>query len=188
MLSLRKPSPARLRSLLEQQEEQNLSYPEVGGTRSTLPSGYRHGRHETTLGHGGPVFDRAVEELRSWRAQRGAGVGVTPSDAAIETGTGVVLTPRLAGVYLTLACRIVYVIAEPDKFGFAYGTLPHHILEGEEAFIIHREPSGLVRFTVTAFVRPRGRLLRLVVPFAAELDQWFVRRYLRAMDQSPADA
>lgn len=188
MLSLRKPSPAHLRSLLDQQEEQNLSYPEVGATRTGLPPGYRHGRHEVTLGGGARVFDRAVQDLRNWRPQRGAGVAVTPSNAAIESGTALVLTPRVAGVYLTLACRLVYVTAEPDRFGFAYGTLPHHVLQGEEAFVVQRDQTDAVLFTVTTFVRPRGRFWRVLAPFADELDQLFVRRYLRAMGQSPAEA
>jgi uncharacterized protein (UPF0548 family) len=184
MASILKPSPARLQSLLKDQEERDLSYPEVGATRGALPPGYRHGTQETTLGHGATIFNRAVVDLRSWQAQRGAGVGVTPSDAAIETATTVVLTPRVAGVYLALACRIVYVVAEPHRFGFAYGTLPHHILEGEEAFVVERDESDSVRFSVTAFVRPRGRFLRLLAPFVDEFDQWFVRRYMRSMDRS----
>ena len=62
--------------------------------------------------------------------------------------------------------RIVYVTDEPHRFGFAYGTLPAHPEQGEEAFHIETDSHGMVRFVVTAFSRPRHSLARIGSPVA----------------------
>lgn len=186
MLSLMRPSAGRLEALVREQRDEALSYREAGATQSTLPPGYRYGRHEVELGHGEAVFAQAVDGLQRWRVHNRARVEVIPGDAPVETGTDVVLDVRIARVHLTLVCRIVYVTAEAHRFGFAYGTLPRHVLEGEEAFVVEHDENGVVRFTITAFVRPHGALARLA-PFVDELDQYFVRRYLRAMQDHVAD-
>ena len=38
--------------------------------------------------------------------------------------------------------EVVAVVDEPDRQGFAYGTLTGHPLRGEEAFIVERLPDG----------------------------------------------
>jgi uncharacterized protein (UPF0548 family) len=52
-----------------------------------------------------------------------------------------ILSLGVAAIRLRAPCRIVYVIDEPDRRGFAYGTLPGHPERGEEAFIISRRPA-----------------------------------------------
>jgi uncharacterized protein (UPF0548 family) len=51
---------------------------------------------------------------------------------------------------------------DPDRYGFAYGTLPAHPEEGEELFLVTRGGDDTVRFEITAFSRPHdlglGRL------------------------------
>ncbi len=181
MISPLRPSPGRLEALLRAQRHEDLTYPEAGATRGSLPDGYVHGRHEAVLGRGDALFERAGDALRAWAVHRGAGVGVTPPDAPVATGSTVVLSTRLAGIHLTFACRVVYVVGEEHRSGFAYGTLPRHLLQGEEAFVVERDEAGVVRFTITAFLRPRAKLLRRL-PFLAHVDQAFVRRrYLPAL-------
>ena len=75
-----------------------------------------------------------------------------------------------------------------DVVGFAYGTLGHHVVEGEEAFAVRRDTDGTVRFEVDSFVRPRGRLLSLAGPLVGPLDHRLVRRYLRGMQAFVAAA
>ncbi len=181
MISPLRPTPGRLDAILRGQQDAQLTYREVGATRGPLPPGYLHGNHEVALGRGDACFERAAEALRSWSVHRGGGVDVTPPDAPIQPGTVVVLTAHLAGLHLTFACRVVYAVDEPGRWGFAYGTLPRHLIEGEEAFVVERDDDGAVRFRITAFVRPHGGVLRLGAPFLDDVDQWFVRRYLRAM-------
>jgi uncharacterized protein (UPF0548 family) len=39
--------------------------------------------------------------------------------------------------------RVVAVADEPDRCGFAYGTLPGHAVCGEEAFVVARDEAAL---------------------------------------------
>ena len=188
VLSLVRPGPADLEAALLTQRDANPSYPEVGATQGPLPVGYRHGHHSLLLGRGDAVFERGARGLRSWAAHRGAEVDVFPPGAPVEPGAAVLLIVRIAGLYLTFACQIVYVVAEADRSGFAYGTLPRHLLRGEEAFVVERDEAGDVRFTITAFVRARDGLPRLVAPVLEECDQRFVKKYLRALRREASDA
>ena len=187
MLSIAEPSPAALDRLVARQHGQPFSYPDVGATPTSVPNGHRNGRQVVELGRGEAVFERASQGLRTWQAHRRAGVHVHPADAPLEEGVDVVLAVRVAHVWSTVACRLVYVLEEPTRFGFAYGTLPDHVLEGEEAFTVERDDTDLVRFVVSAFFRPRGPIMAAVGPLVFRLDQQLVRRYLRGMQQHVTD-
>src|SRR5262249_23770574 len=63
------------------QAKQDVSYRQVGATRSDLPSGYVHDRESADLGpFDSATFDRAGTALNSWRVQAGAGLNVFPGD------------------------------------------------------------------------------------------------------------
>jgi uncharacterized protein (UPF0548 family) len=176
-----RPSSAELDRLLAEQGSAALTYGEVGATRSRLPDGYRHDEHTTVLGTGDRVFERAVLGLHRWEPHRGAGLSVRPDAAELVPGTALVVALPLPLVTAVAACRIVYVVDEPGEFGFAYGTLPVHPEQGEEAFIVRRDPGGVVRFTIRAFSRPRHPLARLGRPVARAVQVATTRRYLEAL-------
>lgn len=182
-----KPSAAALADLLRDQRDAELTYRHVGATAARLPHGYCHGRQAVQLGHGADVFAKACEGLRGWRAHARAGVEVHPREAAVGEGLTVVLAARVARLYLTVACRVVWVIDERKRFGFAYGTLPHHVIEGEEAFVVERDDSDVVRFRMTAFTRPRGRATSAFAPLVHAVDQHIARRYLRGLRDHVAE-
>lgn len=181
LLSLAPPDVRVLDALLRAQAGESFSYGDVGATRTALPAGYRHGVQEARLGRGEDAFRRAVEGLRHWRAHVGGGVAVYPPDLVVAAGTDVVLLARLGPALAVVCSRVVYVVDEADRFGFAYGTLPHHLIQGEEAFMIERDVAGEVRFHVRAFFRPRPSPLRLVGRVVYALDQHLVRRYIDGM-------
>ena len=187
MLSLRTPSPAVVDALLHEQQDEPFSYPEVGGTDGTFPDDYQHVRHEVDLGHGPEVFDRAVDGLRRWQAHVRAGVAVRPPHALVQEGLTVALTVPVAGLYVSVACRVVYVVEQLGRWGFAYGTLPHHMVEGAEAFIVEGDEADTVRFGVSAFSRPRGPVSRALTPAVRVLDHRIARRYLRGLQQHVAE-
>ena len=60
--------------------------------------------------------------------------GVFPGAQEILTGATVVVTLGTPIVALAVPCRIVSVIDGQTRWGFAYGTLPGHPEQGEEAF------------------------------------------------------
>ena len=86
---------------------------------------------------------------------------------------------RVLGIWATGVCRIVEVIDEPDRFGFSYGTLPHHPEEGEEMFAVRDNGDGSVTYRVAAFSRPAGIVTRLIGPLGRIIQRFMTRRYLQ---------
>ncbi len=157
VLFARRADDATLDGLLERVSTEDLSYPEVGETLGAPPPGYRHDNDSLVLGRGQDVFDRAMAGLERWEAHRAARVRIHPSDASIVEGTDVALALPFGRIYVLAACRIVAAVDEPNRFGFAYGTLPIHPERGEEAFIVERD-GETVTFHVSAFSRPADGL------------------------------
>lgn len=108
-------------------------------------------------------------------------------DTPIEIGANVALIARHAGFWSLNACRIVYLIEEagdPERFGFAYGTLPAHGERGEERFTVefHRADAS-VWYDLYAFSRPWA-LARLAYPYARLLQRRFARDSMSAMKRA----
>lgn len=181
MVVLGKLPRHRLVEALERGSSASPTYSEVGATRSPdLPDGYRHDRYQMVLGSGDPVFRSAVDGLRSWRAHEGAGVKVLP-DAPVEGGGTVVLAVHVGPAWAIAPCRVVYVIEEHVRWGFAYGTLPGHPERGEEAFLVEHDLTGLVTFRIAAFSRPADLLARIGAPVTRMVQQRVTRQYLQAL-------
>jgi uncharacterized protein (UPF0548 family) len=77
--------------------------------------------------------------------------------------------------------RVVYVVDEPKRKGFAYGTLAGHPEDGEEAFFIEQRDDGSVWITIRAFSRPSSRFWWAVYPVLRLSQEFYTRRYLRAL-------
>jgi uncharacterized protein (UPF0548 family) len=65
---------------------------------------------------------RSVAALRGWQVHRRAGLAVYASQASAQPGAVVTLLLGRAGIGLYAPCRVVYVMDQPTKQGFAYGT------------------------------------------------------------------
>ena len=167
--------PAVVRSL----QAAAFTYPEVGATRTMAPDGYHSICERVTLL--GADFDQAVIELMSWQVQRRAAFTVVASSPTIEVGAVAQLRLGWGAVALRSPVRVVSVVDEPDRRGFAYGTLPGHPESGEEAFVLERLPDGLVVFEITAFSRPATWWSRLGAPATRLVQRVITRRYLRAL-------
>lgn len=77
--------------------------------------------------------------------------------------------------------RVVYVIAETNRVGFAYGTMTGHPESGEESFVLDRRDDDSVWFTLRSFSRPSTWYYRLAAPVLRVQQERFTRRYLRAL-------
>lgn len=155
-----------------------LTYPEVGATAGPLPAGYRHVRESAVIGTGRARFDAAAEAVMRWGMLRGAGVRVRATTEVAAVGSEVVvgLGPVQA------PCRVVYVVDEPDRRGFAYGTLPGHAESGEELFAVRFDPATeRVYAEVAAFSRHGTWWSRLAGPVTSLLQRVVTARYLRAL-------
>jgi uncharacterized protein (UPF0548 family) len=183
LLSLSPPSLEALSRLVRAQGALGLTYTEVGATSAVLPAGYHHDRWEADLGSFDESrFARSVGALRQWEAQQGAGLTIFPGED-VKPGATFALVIRLPIGFVTAAGRVVYVVDEPGHYGFAYGTLPAHPEQGEEAFHIERDGDRL-RFRVVAFSRPRHPAARLGAPVSRLLQRRTIRSYLSAMRQA----
>ena len=161
--------------------DSSFTYAEVGATRAApLPAGYRHVLRDVAIGTGREAFARAADALLTWRMHRHAGLAV---DAPATAAPGVTAVIRIGAgpVRLSAPCRVVYRIDQPDRQGFAYGTLPGHPESGEEAFVLHLTGGGRVRFRITAFSRPATPLARLGGPLTVLAQEIATQLYLRSM-------
>ncbi|GAB2464154.1 DUF1990 family protein [Jatrophihabitans fulvus] len=158
-----------------------LTYAEVGATRGALPSGYRHVRRSRVLHR--RDLDDAADDLFTWQAHRRAGLRTPASTPRVADGVEVESGFGVGPLRVRVPCRVVYVIDEPDRRGFAYGTLPGHPETGEEAFVIDRAADRTLTFTITAFSRPATWYARLGGPVATFVQDRITDRYLRALDR-----
>jgi uncharacterized protein (UPF0548 family) len=78
----------------------------------------------------------------------------------------------------------VYVVKEPNRVGFAYGTLPGHPEEGEELFLLERDCEHRVTFSISAFSKPATRLSRASGPFSQWVQAKMTDRYLTALERA----
>ena len=168
MFSLHRPSAEELSRIVSEQERCQLTYPEHGATDGTMPAGYHHDQWEADLGSFEQArFDQLAAALDRWQAQLGAGLTIFPAEP-VRAGLTFAFTFRLPAVHVVAAGRIVYVTTEPGRRGFAYGTLPCHPEQGEEAFHVVRDGSRIL-FRVTTFSRPRHPIVRLGAPVSRAL-------------------
>jgi uncharacterized protein (UPF0548 family) len=155
-----------------------FTYQQVGATAGELPDGYHHVRKSAVIGNGRPRFDDAAAKVMRWGMLRGAGVRVEASSEVAAVGSEV-----LVGLGpLRAPCRVVYVIDEQNRRGFAYGTLPGHPESGEELFAVRYDPStGDVHAEVVAFSRHATWWSRLGSPVTALAQRVITARYLTAL-------
>lgn len=155
-----------------------LTYTEVGATAGSLPAGYRHLRESALIGHGRQRFDAAAAAVMRWGMLRGAGLRVHADSEVAEPGAHVIVG---LGPF-RVPCRVVYAIDEPDRRGFAYGTLPGHGESGEELFAVRYDPADDgVYAEVTAFSRHATWWSGLVPPVTTLVQRYVTGRYLKAL-------
>jgi uncharacterized protein (UPF0548 family) len=156
----------------------SLTYPEVGATAGPPPPNYGHLHASAVIGHGRQRFEEAAASVMRWGMLRGAGVRVEATTEVASVGSEV-----LVGLGpLRAPCRVVYVVDEPDRRGFAYGTLPGHPETGEELFSVRYEPATeSVYAEVTAFSRHGTWWSRLAGPVTSLVQRAISKRYLRAV-------
>ena len=85
------------------------------------------------------------------------------------------------GLGIRFPVRVIYVVDEPRRRGFAYGTLPGHPEDGEESWVVEQRDDESVWITVRAFSRPATRWWWAVYPVLRLFQEYYTRRYLRAL-------
>ncbi|MBC7518829.1 MAG: DUF1990 domain-containing protein [Microbacteriaceae bacterium] len=166
----------------------DLSYSPVTATSApnfatALIPGYRLSERRELIGHGSARWEWACREVLSWGIKRRAGFVVQSAAVAAEVRVGdtVCLVLGTAPFRVREFVRVVYLVNEPTRRGFAYGTLLGHPLRGEDCFLVDRMPDGTVWLTVRSFSRPSTPLWMVLTPLLRLAQAIAVRRYFAAL-------
>lgn len=167
--------------LVERFRTTPFSYPEVGATRQDqLPHGYRHLERQIDAGRGQQRYRELSERLLTWRLHAQAGLALRVSEERVQQGSIQLATLSLGPARISTRCRVVYVVAEDRRSGFAYGTLEGHPERGEERFTVELTDDERVLFSLRAFSRNAWLLARLGSPVSNRVQAMVNRRYLAA--------
>jgi uncharacterized protein (UPF0548 family) len=141
---------------------------------------YRRSEVSTVLGSGDDLWDRATREVLCWKVKTASGFSVD-STGPVRQDDRVLITASLLGVRIMEPVEVVAVIETAGRVGFAYRTRPGHPVDGEEAFIVHRDGEE-VHFTVRSLTRAAPQQpWRTLYPLLLVAQRLARRRYLRAL-------
>lgn len=180
LFRLGEPGPAEMRAYADLHGKAELTYADIGSTRTDLPLGWDHDEVKGEIGRGADAALRAEAGLRRWAMFDLDWIRPVSHETPLVEGEIVAYTARIFGLWVINVCRIVYVIEEDDgvvrRVGFAYGTLPTHGLAGEEQFLLEWDRrTDVVTFGLRKFSRFDDPLVRL--------GGWFTRRFQRRFNR-----
>jgi len=181
---LRQPTDAVIQAFLQVQARLDLTYSEVGATATNPPEQFVVDHTRIRLGSGEELFRSAKRAVQGWRQFDLGWLHAFPADTPIRSGEVVAVVARTCGVWSLNAARIVYVVDEPKRFGFAYGTLPGHVERGEERFLVEQMADDSVWYDIKAFSQPKHLLTKIGYPFVRRLQKRFGRESAAAMQQA----
>ncbi len=102
-------------------------------------------------------------------------------ETSIAPGDTVILMIGIGPFRVSAPCRVIWVIDEPTRKGFAYGTLQGHPECGEEAFIVEKTDDDSVWLTIRTFSRPGTWWTWALYPFTRLVQHLVNRRYFFAL-------
>jgi uncharacterized protein (UPF0548 family) len=185
MLLLQKPSDLQIRAFVVAQQQSSFAYSPLEITRdSAASSDYTVDHNRVQLGSGSQCFDAAVRAIQQWKMFDLGWVQLFFDNTPIERGSTVAVVVKHLGFWSMNACRIVYVVEEQLRYGFAYGTLAEHAERGEERFLVewdHLDDS--VWYDILAFSKP-GPMARLGYPYTRRLQKRFAQDSKKTMQRA----
>jgi uncharacterized protein (UPF0548 family) len=183
MFLLTQPDSKTVAKFITDAKTYNLSYKEVGATtKFEAPADFNIDHNRIRIGNGWIDFDRAKAAIRTWKMFDLGWVKLIDDKTPIEVGQTVAILVRHFGFYSLNAARIVYVINETQRFGFAYGTLTEHGEIGEERFSVEFDgETGEVWYDLYAFSRPALFLAKIGYPLSRYLQKSFALDSKQAM-------
>jgi uncharacterized protein (UPF0548 family) len=99
----------------------------------------------------------------------------------IAAGTDAVFRTRIGPIILESPVRVVYLVDESRRQGYAVGTLEGHQLSGEELFVVEWRDDDSVWLVVRSFSKPATLVSRLGWPVVRAIQRAYVRRFLFAL-------
>ena len=175
MFRISEPTAGDVARFISSQRKLDFTYAEVGATNAKPPADYTIDNNRVELGNGETIYRAAVAVLKEWRQFDLGWLSVVPRGVPTDVGEIVAVKARALGTWSLNATRVIYLIDEPKRFGYAYGTLPGHIECGEERFLIEWLNDDSVWYDILSFSRPRHPLVRASYPIARMLQKKFAR-------------
>lgn len=180
MFTIRRPTDVQIREYLARLDEQPFSYEAVGCTREELPvmPGWNVDRQRVLLGHGRETFEAASRAINRWKMFPPAVARICHPEAPPRQDlvVGVLYKVGLLPLWILFPARVVWMVDEPRRFGFAYGTLADHPERGEERFAAEwNEADDSVWYDLLAVSQPAHWLARLGYPYT----RWEQARFRR---------
>ena len=128
----------------------------------------------------GIVYDAEGVPLPDQPVQREQRFG---ADGTAYIAAGMTATLRRKGRFRThdTPVLVVYVVDEPDRIGFAYGTTAEGPESGEESFMLERREDDTVWLTIRSILATRGGIHRLFAPRQRRKRRELTKRELRAL-------
>lgn len=136
---------------------------------------------QAQIGRGAERFGLAVDRLLTWRMHERSGLSVAASSPHIVVGTVAILRLGVGPWGVNAPVRVIDVIDEPRRQGFAYGTLPGHPESGEEWFVLQRRDNDAIDFSITAMSRPATVMARLGGRVTRTVQSRMTARYLTSV-------
>jgi uncharacterized protein (UPF0548 family) len=115
-----------------------------------------------------------------WAVKTRSGFRVTGEPIA-TLGADNELVFRCAGLSVREPVRVVGIVDQQSRRGFAYGTRFGHPVSGEEAFIVHRDQAGGVWLTIRSVTMPAPGWRTAGFPIFLIAQRALRRRYLRSL-------
>jgi uncharacterized protein (UPF0548 family) len=190
MFSFVRPTPSSIHRRLEKARDLPGSYgialnTQCGPEELHVPRGYVRDHIRTEIGHGAAAFEAAKEAFRNWQHFDLGWVRVANPEAQIVPEEILAVEVHSLGLWSLNFSRILYVIDEPDRFGFGYGTTSLHVERGEERFLLEFYPvSGVVAYDLLAVSQPANWLAWLGYPYTRSQQHRFARDSHQRMKQA----
>lgn len=154
-----------------------LTYPEVGATRGDgpLPANYHRLRRRIRIGSGETSFHAAADAVLEWRMHKALHLHPHADHLRVEPEANVWLHIGTRHLVLIRAhCQVVWVLDEPRRKGFAYGTMQRHPERGEECFIVEWDDNDSVWLTVRLFSTAARWYTKLAGPLVPLMQHVYV--------------
>lgn len=192
MFSLRKPTASTVHHMLEIAVKLPLSYDNPINTQLgpsiQAPKGFQLDHTRTKIGQGSDAFAKAKAAMQRWQHFDLGWVFVANPQVPVKAGEIVAVQAHALGLWSVNLSRILYVIDEPYRFGYGYGTTPRHVERGEERFLIEHDPTNdYVYYDLIAISRPAHWMARVAYPFTRSRQRKFAFESHRRMRKVACD-
>lgn len=169
-----KPSRNALRVFLSKRGVKPVTYWEKGATAwERMPFNFQHFETEKCIGRGELVW-RCAKKLFFQLRYLPDNSLLYPANVSVKQGNDFVLVCNYLGVYFCNPLRIIEVQDSADTCSIIVGTLPGHVVRGEERFLLTKKENGDVYFKIRLFSLPDNSLVRF---FGTSLVNSFQNRF-----------